>query len=66
MPADARPPLLRSALLAAAAEGPRLKSRTLTEVYNGRPTWLKLEEISEVARLAAIADRLGTASTWAE
>jgi hypothetical protein len=36
-------PLLRhSAIMAEAARDARLKKRTLTNVYNERPTWLKL------------------------
>src|SRR5687768_18054858 len=36
-------PLIRhSAIMAAAAKDSRLKNRTLTNLYNQRPTWLKL------------------------
>jgi len=31
-----------SAIMAAAAQDPRLKKRTLTNLYNERPTWLRL------------------------
>lgn len=41
VPAAARPLVRRSAILAAAAKDPRLKKRTLTNLYNERPKWLK-------------------------
>jgi hypothetical protein len=42
VPAEARPLIRRSALMALAAKDPRLKKRTLTNLYNERPQWLKL------------------------
>jgi len=42
VPEEARPLLRRSAIMAAAAKDPRLKKRTLTNLYNERPTWLRL------------------------
>ena len=56
VPAAARPLVRRSAVLAAAAKDPRLKGRTLTSLYNGRPTWLRLaHEQLDRAVLAAYA-----------
>jgi hypothetical protein len=42
VPPDARPLIRRSAIMAAAAKDPRLKQRTLTNLYNERPTWLRI------------------------
>ena len=56
MPAEARPLIRRSALMALAAKDPRLKKRTLTNLYNERPQWLKLaHEKLDRAVLAAYA-----------
>ena len=56
MPADARPLIRQSAIMAAAAKDPRLKKRTLTNLYNERPQWLKLaHEKLDRAVLAAYA-----------
>jgi hypothetical protein len=42
VPPEARPLVRRSAIMAAAARDARLKKRTLTNLYNDRPTWLRL------------------------
>ncbi len=42
VPPEARPLIRHSALMAEAAKSPNLKKRTLTNLYNERPTWLKL------------------------
>ena len=42
VPAEARGLVRRSAVMAAAAKDPRLKKRTLTNLYNKRPTWLRV------------------------
>ena len=42
VPADARPLVRESAVAAEAARDPRLKKRTLTNLYNDRPEWLRL------------------------
>ncbi len=56
MPADARPLIRQSAIMARAAADPNLKKRTLTNLYNQRPTWLKLaHEQLDRAVLAAYA-----------
>src|SRR5687768_15109954 len=64
-------PLIRhSAIMAAAAKDSRLKKRTLTNLYNERPTWLKLaHQTLDRAVLAAYAatDPVGHWSeNWAE
>ena len=56
VPADARPLIRRSAIMAMAAKDARLKKRTLTNLYNERPQWLKLShEKLDRAVLAAYA-----------
>src|SRR5206468_4037612 len=56
VPADARPLIRQSAIMAAAAKDPRLKKRTLTALYNERPAWLRLSHESvDRAVLAAYA-----------
>jgi hypothetical protein len=57
--------ICQSAIMAAAAKDPRLKKRTLTDLYDERPTWLKLaHEKLDRAVLAAYAatDAEGTLS----
>src|SRR5208282_1262712 len=54
VPTEARPLMRLSAIMAAAAKDSRLKKRTLTNLYNERPTWLKLaHETLDRAVLAA-------------
>jgi len=56
----------QSAIMAAAAKDPRLKKRTLTNLYNERPTWLKLaHEQLDRAVLAAYA-ATNPAGDWQE
>ncbi len=56
VPKEARPLIRHSALMAQAAQSPNLKKRTLTNLYNERPTWLKLaHEKLDRAVLAAYA-----------
>jgi len=56
VPGEARPLIRHSAIMAEAARDPRFKKRTLTELYNERPTWLKLaHEQLDRAVLAAYA-----------
>jgi hypothetical protein len=45
VPAEARPLIRQSAIMAAAAKDVNLKRRTLTNLYNERPTWLKLAHL---------------------
>ena len=55
-PADALPLIRRPAIMALAAKDPRLKKRTLTNLYNERSQWLKLaHEKLDRAILAAYA-----------
>ena len=42
VPADVRPLVRDSAIAAASAKDARLKKRTLTNLYNARPEWLKI------------------------
>jgi hypothetical protein len=66
VPAEARPLIRQSAIMAAAAADPRLKKRTLTNLYNQRPTWLKLaHEKLDRAVLAAYA-ATDPAGEWSE
>lgn len=56
VPEEARPLIRHSAIMARAAKDPNLKKRTLTNLYNERPTWLKLlHEQLDRAVLAAYA-----------
>jgi hypothetical protein len=56
VPKEARGLVRQSAIMAAAAKDARLKKRTLTNLYNERPTWLKLaHEQLDRAVLAAYA-----------
>jgi len=56
VPEEARELIRHSAIMARAAKDPKLKKRTLTNLYNERPTWLRLlhEELDR-AVLAAYA-----------
>ncbi|MGD0540994.1 MAG: DNA methyltransferase [Tepidisphaeraceae bacterium] len=56
VPSEARPLIRQSAIMAAAAKDSRLKKRTLTNLYNERPTWLRVaHEKLDRAVLAAYA-----------
>lgn len=70
VPPEARPLIRRSAIMARAAKDPNLKKRTLTNLYNQRPTWLKLaHEQLDRAVLAAYAETDsdgGWKEDWAE
>jgi hypothetical protein len=66
VPAAARALVRQSAIMAAAAKDARLKKRTLTNLYNERPTWLKLaHETLDRAVLAAYA-ATDTGGGWDE
>jgi len=69
VPAEARPLLRHSAIMAEAARDPRFKKRTLTHLYNERPTWLKLahEKLDRavLAAYAAIDPDGGWSEDWA-
>jgi hypothetical protein len=70
IPVEARPLVRQSIIMAAAAKDPRLKVRTLTNLYNERPTWLVLaHERLDRAVLAAYAQvdpAGGWSADWAE
>jgi len=56
VPEEARALIRQSAIMARAAKDKRLKQRTLTNLYNERPTWLRLaHEALDRAVLAAYA-----------
>ncbi|MCB1212629.1 MAG: hypothetical protein KDK97_25110, partial [Verrucomicrobiales bacterium] len=67
---EARRLIRQSAIDAASAKHPKLKKRTLTNLYNERPTWLRLAHRAlDEAVLAAYAhtDKAGDWDTsWAE
>jgi len=69
VPADARPLIRQSAIMARAAKDPNLKKRTLTNLYNQRPTWLKLahEQLdrSVLAAYALVDPQGGWSEDWA-
>lgn len=65
-PPEARALVRQSAIMAAAAKDARLKKRTLTNLYNDRPTWLKLaHQQLDQAVLAAYA-AVDPAGDWSE
>ena len=70
MPAEARGLIRQSAIMAAAAKDSRLKKRTLTNLYNERPTWLRLchEKLDRAVLAAyAVTDPKGQwEESWAE
>ena len=70
LPEEAQPLMRQSLIMAAAAKDPRLKKRTLTNLYNERPTWLRLaHERLDRAVLAAYAltdPEGGWSEDWAE
>lgn len=56
VPTEARALIRQSAIMARAAKDAKLKKRTLTNLYNERPTWLRLlHEQLDRAVLAAYA-----------
>lgn len=66
VPKEARALVRESAIMAAAAKDSRLKKRTLTNLYNERPTWLKIaHETLDRAVLAAYA-ATDPAGEWPE
>lgn len=67
---EARRLIRQSAIDAACAKDPKLKKRTLTNLYNERPTWLKLahQRLDEavLSAYAAIDPEGAWDSSWAE
>ncbi|MCX7424090.1 MAG: hypothetical protein NTW96_00380 [Planctomycetia bacterium] len=70
VPAEARALIRQSAIMAAAAKDANLKKRTLTNLYNQRPTWLKLAHAeldrSVLAAYAAQDAAGGWREDWSE
>jgi len=70
VPEAARPLIRHSAIMAAAAQDAKLKKRTLTNLYNERPTWLRLahEQLDRavLAAYAAVDPQGGWQEDWAE
>ncbi len=70
VPPEARPLIRHSAVMAAAARDALLKKRTLTNLYNERPTWLRLahEQLDRavLAAYAATDSDGGWSQDWAE
>jgi len=70
VPESARPLLRQSAIQAAAARDPRLRERTLTNLYNERPTWLRLAHLemdrAVLAAYALVDPEGGWAEDWAD
>ncbi len=70
VPAEARGLIRQSAIMAAAAKDANLKKRTLTNLYNQRPTWLKLAHAeldrSVLAAYAAEDGEGGWREDWAD
>jgi REP element-mobilizing transposase RayT len=70
VPPEARPLIRQSFIMAAAARDPRLKKRTLTNLYNERPTWLRLahEKLDRavLAAYAAADPQGGWSEDWAD
>ncbi len=70
VPAEARDLIRQSAIMAEAARDPRLKKRTLTNLYNERPTWLRLahEKLDRavLAAYAAVDPEGDWSEDWAE
>lgn len=67
---QARTLIRESAIQAAAAKDPKLKKRTLTNLYNERPTWLRLAherlDRAVLAAYAAIDPEGEWSQDWAE
>jgi len=66
VPEEARGLIRQSAIMARAAKDPDLKKRTLTNLYNERPTWLRLAHLElDRAVLAAYA-AIDADGEWSE
>ncbi|MGH7967535.1 MAG: hypothetical protein ACREIC_02290 [Limisphaerales bacterium] len=66
VPAPARPLIRRSAIMALAAKDSRLKKRTLTNLYNERPQWLKLAHEKLDRAVLAAYTATDTDGDWSE
>lgn len=67
---EARRLIRESAIMAAAAKDPKLKKRTLTNLYNERPTWLRLAhrrlDEAVLAAYASVDGDGGWSTEWAQ
>ncbi len=66
VPEEARALIRQSAIMARAAKDPKLKKRTLTNLYNERPTWLKLAHDKLDRAVLAAYSATDPASDWSE
>ena len=66
VPETARELIRRSAIMARAAKDPNLKKRTLTNLYNQRPTWLKLAHRELDAAVLAAYAAVDPDGQWSE
>ena len=70
VPAEARPLIRWSAIMAIAATDSQLRHRTLTNLYNERPTWLKLAhrelDRAVLGAYAAVDPVSGWSEDWTE
>ncbi len=70
VPEEARALIRESAIMARAAKDPNLKKRTLTNLYNERPTWLRLAhdrlDRAVLAAYAAVDPDGEWSEDWAE
>ena len=70
VPEEARALIRHSAIMAAAAKDGRFKKRTLTDLCNQRPTWLRLAyrelDPGVLAAYAAVDPEGGWQEDWAE
>ena len=70
VPQSPRALIRQSAIMARAAQHPQLKKRTLTNLYNERPTWLRLThkrlDRAVLAAYAAVDPAGGWSPDWAD
>ena len=66
VPADVRPLVRDSAIAAASAVDPRLMRRTLTNLYNERPEWLRLAHLALDRAVLACYAATDAAGGWDE
>ena len=70
VPAEARPLIRESSIMAIASRDPQLRRRTLTNLYNERPTWLVLAHAeldrAVLAVYAAVDPEGGWSEDWAD
>ncbi|NIA21574.1 MAG: class I SAM-dependent DNA methyltransferase, partial [Anaerolineaceae bacterium] len=64
VPEAVRPLVRESAIMARAAKHPELRRRTLTNLYNDRPTWLRLAHLELDRAVLAAYVATDTEGTW--